>query len=190
MRFTGFVRHFPMSRRAADDEDEFARAMDQALQVKRLDADPRGRVHATRPLSTVSVPAPRAAAPKPAPAATPPVSDIDDDPSASYVAPGVDRRELRKIRRGEHVPVQRLDLHGMKSAEGIAKVKRFVDVAQTTCRCVAIVHGRGLGSKDNIAILKPRVRDALRQHTAVLAFADAPPNDGGTGAVYVLLKRK
>ncbi len=170
------------------DEDEFARAMAD-LQLKKVDADPRGRVHAVRPETTVHVPVPRPVAPKPATTAVVPVPDIPDDPETSYVAAGVDRRELRKLRRGEHAPVQRLDLHGLKSAEAVAKVKRFIDAARTTCRCVAIVHGRGLNSANNVAILKPRVREVLRQHTGVLGFTDAPPSDGGPGAVYVLLKK-
>jgi DNA-nicking Smr family endonuclease len=52
-----------------------------------------------------------------------------------------------------------------------------------------VVHGRGLHSAGNVAILKSRVRAALREHPAVLAFTDAPRTDGGQGAVYVLLRR-
>lgn len=163
--------------------------MSDTLSVKRLELDPRGRVHAVRPEVTVNVPVPRPVTPKAAPAPAAPVSDIPEDPETSYVAAGVDRRELRKLRRGEHAPVQRLDLHGLKSAEAVAKVKRFIDASRTTCRCVAIVHGRGLRSADNVAILKPRVREALRQNAGVLAFTDAPASDGGAGAVYVLLKK-
>jgi DNA-nicking Smr family endonuclease len=33
------------------------------------------------------------------------------------------------------------------------------------------------------------VRACLRQHPAVLAYADAPRTDGGAGAVYVLLRK-
>jgi len=52
-----------------------------------------------------------------------------------------------------------------------------------------VVHGRGLHSAGNVAVLKSRVRALLRAHPAVLAFADAPNTDGGPGAVYVLLRR-
>jgi DNA-nicking Smr family endonuclease len=51
------------------------------------------------------------------------------------------------------------------------------------------VHGRGLHSKGNVSVLKTRVRQCLRRHQAVLAYADAPRKDGGSGAVYVLLRK-
>ena len=59
-------------------------------------------------------------------------------------------------------------------------------------RCVLVVHGRGLHSKDQVPVLK----DALKRWVAtarfsehVLAFATARPHDGGAGAVYLLLRR-
>jgi DNA-nicking Smr family endonuclease len=51
------------------------------------------------------------------------------------------------------------------------------------------VHGRGAHSAGHVAVLKPRVREFLRGHRSVLAYADAPRSDGGAGAVYVLLRR-
>ncbi len=108
----------------------------------------------------------------------------------SYAAPGVDRRELRKLRRGDYPPEMRLDLHGLMAAEAVARVKRVLDAGSgQRPRCLCVVHGRGLRSPGNVAVLKPRVREALRGHPAVLAFTDAPSNDGGPGAAYVLLRR-
>ena len=51
-------------------------------------------------------------------------------------------------------------------------------------------HGRGLHSKGNPPILKTRVREALRSHRSVLVYTDAPVPDGGSGAVYVLLRSR
>lgn len=158
---------------------------DMAL-VKPMKADPRGRVHATRPETPMRV-APLRPAPPPAP--KPVASDLDEAIDGGWVAAGVDRRELRKLRRGDHAPVRRLDLHGLSGSAAVAQVKAFLESARAACRCVAIVHGRGLRSMDNVAILKPRVRETLQKHPGVLAFADAPRNDGGDGAVYVLLKK-
>jgi DNA-nicking Smr family endonuclease len=108
----------------------------------------------------------------------------------SLVAPGVDRRELRRLKRGEHAIGGRLDLHGLKADEALARVQRFLERSRHDGhRAVCIVHGRGLNSKDGIAVLKTRVREFLRTHRAVLAFTDAPPDYGGTGAVYVLLRK-
>jgi DNA-nicking Smr family endonuclease len=68
-------------------------------------------------------------------------------------------------------------------------VKQFIDIQRQRHRCVCIVHGRGLHSKENVSVLKTRVRQYLRRHPAVLGYADAPRTDGGSGAVYVLLRK-
>lgn len=172
----------------SDEDDAFAREMTSMLQVTPLKADPRGRVHTgpAQPAAHVSTPRPSATKKQ---AAAPPPPDIEEDFEGSFVAPGIDRRELRKLRRGDHAPVRRLDLHGMKSALAISQVKRFIETARSNCRCVAIIHGRGLNSPDHVAVLKAKVRECLIHLPGVLAFADAPKNDGGSGAVYVLLKK-
>ena len=122
-----------------------------------------------------------------------PTSATQDDVDASdgdFVAPGVDRRELRRIKRGEQSVGERLDLHGMTAADACASAGRFIDSSRhSRHRCVCIVHGRGLHSEGHVSILKARVRASLRSHPSVLAYADAPPSDGGTGAVYVLLRK-
>jgi len=70
-----------------------------------------------------------------------------------------------------------------------ASVRRFIENSRhRRHRCVCIVHGRGLHSEGNASVLKARVRECLRLQSSVLAFADAPPSDGGAGAVYVLLR--
>lgn len=162
----------------ADDED-FARAM---ADVRRLTPDPRGdRV----------LPQPHLDKPRPA-TTTAPV-DLDGEGTEhageAYAARGVDRRELRRLKRGDYRPGDTLDVHGMTTAEAVAAVTRFVERSRRQHRCIAIIHGRGLHSAGSVPILKSRVREALRQHRAVLAFTDAPRSDGGIGAVYVLLRR-
>jgi DNA-nicking Smr family endonuclease len=105
---------------------------------------------------------------------------------------GFDRRVLRQLRRGDFSVQAHLDLHGMRREEARQRVAEFVVKAHAEGkRCVLIVHGRGLGSKDNIPVLKEKLqawltRGAIGRH--VLAFTSARPWDGGTGAVYVLLR--
>jgi DNA-nicking Smr family endonuclease len=78
----------------------------------------------------------------------------------------------------------------MTAAEALASVKRLIENSRHRGhRCVCIIHGRGLHSTGIQSILKPRVREYLRSHRSVLAFADAPVSDGGSGAVYVLLRK-
>jgi DNA-nicking Smr family endonuclease len=108
-------------------------------------------------------------------------------------APGIDARLLRSLRRGDFSVQGRLDLHGMTQAEAKEAVDRFLSESRRARkRCVLIVHGRGLNSKDQIPVLKERIAVWLNQKSigkTVLAFATARPQDGGAGAVYVLLRR-
>lgn len=106
---------------------------------------------------------------------------------------GLDPRVLRALRRGEFGVQGRLDLHGLTQAEAQPQVESFLLTAKREGRrCVLIVHGRGLNSKDQIPVLKERLRVWLTQGRLgrmVLAFSTARPSDGGAGAVYVLLRR-
>ncbi|MFN8063448.1 MAG: Smr/MutS family protein [Vicinamibacterales bacterium] len=164
------------------DPEEEQRLLDEAMaDVTPLPRDERTLVHRPPPVPQASQPY------KP-----PPARRRDDEPDetegdAGYVAHGVDRRELRKLRRGQYVPARRLDLHGLTSREALHEVRAFIDQHRGAYRCVAIVHGRGNHSPGR-AILKRDTRAFLRDHHAVLAYTDAPRDDGGSGAVYVLLR--
>lgn len=167
-------RHKPPPEDA--DADEFTRAM---ADVTRVTPDPRGRVRST----------PRIAARQPTPPSQSPRREIEESAESDFAAPGVDRRTLRKLKRGDLQATARLDLHGQTAAEAVKALRRFLDTSGHRHRCVCIVHGRGLHSEGNVPILKTRVREQLRQHRAVLAYTDAPRSDGGSGAVYVLLRK-
>jgi DNA-nicking Smr family endonuclease len=59
-------------------------------------------------------------------------------------------------------------------------------------RMVLVIHGKGAHSPLGLPVLRGEVSAWLSQSTAsehVAAFATASQNDGGTGAVYVLLRR-
>ena len=158
---------------AAANADAFARAM---RDVVPLEPDPRGRMRRVPPLSP-----PRQSLQR---AEHADVSDYD------FAANGIDPREIRKLKRGKYIVRDRRDLHGMTAAEALATVGRFIQNSQHRGhRCVCIVHGRGLHSTGNQPILKARVREYLRSHRSVLAYTDAPVSDGGSGAVYVLLRK-
>jgi len=106
---------------------------------------------------------------------------------------GLDPRLLRRLRKGEFAFQEHLDLHGLTSEEARLKVDAFLNrVERAQQRCVLIVHGRGLNSKDQEPVLKKRLITWLtrgRWAHNVLAFTSARPCDGGVGAVYVLLRR-
>ncbi|MCP3101255.1 Smr/MutS family protein [Myxococcus sp. K15C18031901] len=108
-------------------------------------------------------------------------------------SPGIDRNLLRSLRRGDFSVQARLDLHGMTQVQAREAVERFLSESRRAKkRCVLIVHGRGLHSKDQLPVLKEGLKSWLshkRVAGMVLAFATARPQDGGAGAVYVLLRR-
>jgi DNA-nicking Smr family endonuclease len=108
------------------------------------------------------------------------------------LAHGIDRQHLRRLRRGE-VPVdQRVDLHGLVAKEARRRLAAELERAQAAgLRCVLVVHGRGLHS-EGPAVLREGVTDWLTVPplaARVMAFASARPEDGGSGATYVLLRR-
>jgi DNA-nicking Smr family endonuclease len=55
-------------------------------------------------------------------------------------------------------------------------------------RCVRVVHGKGLGSPGKTPVLKGKVHAWLVQKNEVLAFVQARADEGGAGALVVLLK--
>ncbi|MSP63646.1 MAG: DNA mismatch repair protein MutS [Myxococcales bacterium] len=183
--------------RPASDERLFS---DEMFGVARLDPDPRGRVRAPEATHTTPLPPRRIADDAEAYAL---LADLiegsghfdfaDGDEFVEGIAPGLDRRILKRLRKGEYALQCHVDLHGMTRDEARATVERFVAESRSHGhRCILIIHGRGLNSKDQLPILKERVRAWLergRIAKAVLAFCSARPCDGGAGAVYVLLRR-
>lgn len=117
----------------------------------------------------------------------------DSEEFIEGASPGTDRNLLRALRRGDFSIQGRLDLHGMTQAEAQGAVERFLsDSRRAARRCVLIVTGRGLHSKDQVPVLKQWLKGWLsskRIGNMVLAFSTARPQDGGAGAVYVLLRR-
>jgi DNA-nicking Smr family endonuclease len=113
--------------------------------------------------------------------------------TVSGVAPGIDRKLLLRLRAGDYPVEAELDLHRRSRAEAAAELERFLGRARTDGhRCVLVIHGRGLNSGPEGPVLVAATRDwltqgPLRRH--VLAFTTAPGDQGGAGAVLVLLRR-
>lgn len=109
---------------------------------------------------------------------------------ASWSRDGVQNTVMRRLKNGRYAIQGELDLHGYTQNEARKELIGFIHAARASSRyCVRIIHGHGLSRGDRKAILKPSVNHWLRQHSQVLAFCSARPNDGGTGAVYVLLRK-
>jgi DNA-nicking Smr family endonuclease len=122
-----------------------------------------------------------------------PFDIADTDEFIEGCVTGLDPHVVRRLRRGEFAVQAHADLHGMTKDEAKAAVERFLrDSRNAGRRCVLLVHGRGLHSKDQVPVLKDALRTWLataRFGKHVLAFATAQPKDGGGGAVYVLLRK-
>ncbi|MBN1847241.1 MAG: Smr/MutS family protein [Deltaproteobacteria bacterium] len=107
---------------------------------------------------------------------------------------GVSQKMIRRLKRGR-IPVQDyIDLHGLTRETAQDAVQAFLVASRKRgYRCVLIVHGRGLNSPEQLPVLKEMLPKWLNQGPArkiVLAFATSRPYDGGTGATYVLLRRR
>jgi len=115
--------------------------------------------------------------------------DAETGEELSFVRPGISRQILRRLRRGEWISQAELDLHGLTKHEAKIELVNFLfECRHRGIRCIRIIHGKGLRSKNREPVLKIHVRHWLMQRDEVLAFVQARPVDGGGGAVMVLLK--
>lgn len=118
-------------------------------------------------------------------------SEVETGEELLFVRPGLQHLVLRKLRRGQFAIEAQLDLHGNTVPQARERVNAFLRVARAEGRrCVRVIHGKGNSSEGKLPVLKGKVNSWLRQKDEVLAFCSARPTDGGTGAVYVLLRRK
>jgi DNA-nicking Smr family endonuclease len=120
------------------------------------------------------------------------VEIVESEQELLFASPGVQVRQMKKLRRG-HIPWQAgLDLHGYRLEDARDELSRFIrDCAASGLRCVLVVHGKSSGSEPGTpALIKSHVNDWLRQLPQVVAFCSCAPQDGGTGALYVLLRQK
>jgi len=120
-----------------------------------------------------------------------PEDALESGVELSYLREGVSRQVLRRLRRGHWVVQDSVDLHGMNRVEAAAQVAQFVrSAAARGLRCVRIVHGKGLGSRNREPVLKAKLRAWLAPRDEVFAFCQAPAAEGGAGALLVLLKAR
>lgn len=106
-----------------------------------------------------------------------------------FARKGLQERVCRKLRRGQFTIDARLDLHGMTEHEAQIAVHYFMAKCHRyDQRHLLVIHGKGKSSENKQSVLKNGVNRWLREDKKVLAFCSAQPKDGGTGAVYVLLK--
>ena len=106
-----------------------------------------------------------------------------------FARAGIQQKIQKKLRRGELPIEEELDLHGYTVNEAKTAIQDFLfECERQHIRYIRIIHGKGYRSDQKIPILKTHVAYWLPQLSNVLAFSSAVPKDGGTGAIYILLK--
>jgi DNA-nicking Smr family endonuclease len=109
-----------------------------------------------------------------------------------FKRPGIQNGVYRKLRLGHYDIEARLDLHRFTVAEARVEIWSFFKEARRLgLRTLLITHGKGFGNKEKSGsgVLKGYVNRWLRDVEDVQAFHSAQPQHGGTGSVYVLLRK-
>ena len=177
----------------SDERDDEARAFRAAMRdVRRLKR------------TSVKQPTP----PKPAPEARftradqkevlresllPPTDEalLETGDELNFRRPHVAESVLVKLRRGHFAVDAEIDLHGLTGAEARGALREFIgDAVVRRLSCVRVIHGKGRRSGPRGPVLKNVVNQWMQRADDILAFGSARGVDGGTGAVYVLLRRR
>ena len=127
------------------------------------------------------------------PSPVPPVRvSADGPPELSHGrAAGIDRRSSERLHRGR-LPIEgKLDLHGMTQAAAAERLAAFIERGEAAGkRCLLVITGKGLAGGGILRDQVPRWLNLPPNRGRVLAFDYARPQHGGSGALYVLLKRR
>ncbi|ROR32242.1 Smr/MutS family protein [Inmirania thermothiophila] len=171
-----------------DDEDRalFRRAVRGARRLTPERAEVRGPRPPPRALQSA---AEREAVLRASLSHSPLALEVETGEEVVFLRPGLDRRILRRLRRGHYAVGDQIDLHGLRADEAREALAAFLRRSLGRgVRCVRVIHGKGLRSPGGEPVLRRAVPRWLARRDEVLAFCSAPPADGGLGALYVLLR--
>lgn len=119
------------------------------------------------------------------------VEAVRPSETLEFALPDLPWRERSRLKRGDYAWEAGLDLHGYTLEEARTELEGFLrEAAARRQRCVLVVHGKAWGTTSDYPVIKSHVNAWLREWPGVLAFCSATDGDGGTGAVYVLLRRR
>ncbi|CAM2859038.1 Smr/MutS family protein [Legionella worsleiensis] len=114
---------------------------------------------------------------------------VFSDTTLSYVRPGVTDKRIRDLKNGAFKWDARLDVRGLKTEAARDALSQFItDQLRKNHYCVLIIHDKE-GPRNTPPLTKNLMNCWLPQIADVIAFHSAKPEDGGTGAVYVVLKK-
>ncbi|MBV8803143.1 MAG: Smr/MutS family protein [Gammaproteobacteria bacterium] len=113
---------------------------------------------------------------------------VGSEDRLEFFRPGIQHKMIRNLRKGQYNAEAVLDLHGKTIEEAREILSLFLlDCQRKGIRHVIIIHGKGRSHSK--PIIKNKLNHWLRQTEHVLAFCSATAQDGGTGALYILLRR-
>jgi DNA-nicking Smr family endonuclease len=120
----------------------------------------------------------------------PELVDISNEHFIEFRRPGIQDRVYRKMQRGQLPITGEIDLHGMTVNRAKTALDEFMEQLKYSSKqlCVRIIHGKGHGSRDRVPVIKRQTQLWLQCNMNVLAYCSCRPLDGGTGAIYVLVK--
>ena len=118
------------------------------------------------------------------------VIDVGPEDDLHWAGNGVQESQMRKLKIGQ-IPIEGgLDLHGMTVEKARETLWAFLaEATRFEIRCVRVTHGKAVRLDGKRPMIKSHVNTWLRQHPQVLGFTSCQARHGGTGAVYVMLRR-
>jgi len=189
-------KHISLPKNQSEEADEDSLAMasmfaDAMKDVSRLDG--KGRIVAPEPIHTETVAVPEQNL----------MQDFMDgkiefslSATDEYVEAhvvGLDLAIAAKLQQGQFSPEAHLDLHGLNSSQAFEALVGFIRNAYMCGkRTVLVVSGRGKNSPEGIGVLREKLQEWFTQdpfRRVILAFCTAKVSDGGSGALYVLLRK-
>ena len=120
----------------------------------------------------------------------PETATISGESVLQFRRSGIQNRVFRKLQRGQIPMTAELDLHGMTVYRAKIALDQFMERLNNSEKqcCIRIIHGKGHGSKDGLPVIKRQTQLWLQCNKKVLAYCSCPISEGGTGAIYVLVK--
>ncbi|WP_028239436.1 Smr/MutS family protein [Stutzerimonas azotifigens] len=118
------------------------------------------------------------------------IIDVGAEDELLWARDGVQDSQVRKLKAGQIAFEGSLDLHGLSVEKAREQLWEFIaEAGKYEIRCVRVTHGKAARLDGKRPLIKSHVNTWLRQHPQVLAFASCQPRHGGTGALYVMLRR-
>lgn len=118
------------------------------------------------------------------------ITSVDSEAVIGYAKTGLQHKRIAQLKQGKIRTNATLDLHGYTADEALRATDDFLlRCQQRNFVAACIIHGKGRCSVDQKPVLKNLLNHYLREHPAVLAFHSAKNNQGGAGAVMVLLRK-